>query len=192
MVTNFQKIFGGIMKRFQNRVILRLAVLALSLSSVMACGSNNTNTGAPGVTPPNATNSNAAETSNSNAPATTNANVTPGNAGQQPTQAGAKPDCGGCWVQIFDDKNFDATDDNHMICGPGKWPNLRNLPGAVKINWSDEIESLKIGPNATVIVWIGEQYTGMSQTFGPGTENANLKLIASLGDNISSIEIKCQ
>lgn len=180
------------MKKNHNRILLRLAVLGLSLSWVLACGSNATNTSAPGVTPANSANTTASETSNANAAAMPNANGNPGNTGQQPAQTATRPDCGGCWVQIFDDKNFDATDDNHIICGPGKWPNLRNLSGAAKINWGDEIESLKIGPTATVIVWIGEQYTGTSQTFGPGTENANLKQIANLGDNISSIEIKCQ
>ncbi len=172
------------MKKFHNWVGLRIVVLVLSASFVLACGSNATNTNAPTVTPANS--------ANTNAPATNIPDANTANANQQPTQAAAKPDCGTCWVHVFDDKNFKVTDDNHMICGPGKWPNLRNLAGAVKINWGDEIESLKVGPGATVIVWIGEQYTGMSQTFGPGTEHPNLKQIAGLGDQISSLEIKCQ
>ena len=177
-------------------VFSRMAVLLLCLSMALACRSSATNANEPTVTPPNqpataSSNANASEQAAMAANANiTNANVA--NANQQTAQAGARPDCGTCWVHIFDDKNFDATDDNHIICGPGKWPNLRNLPGAAKINWGDEIESLRVGPGATVIVWVGEQYTGASQTFGPGAANANLKLIPALSDNISSIEIRCQ
>jgi hypothetical protein len=177
------------MKRFHNWVGLRIVVLALSATFVVACGSNAINSNAPNSNTPGVT---PANSSNTNTPVTTTPDAGAANANQQPTQAAARPDCGTCWVQVFDDKNFKVTDDHHLICGPGKWPNLRNLPGAVKINWGDEIESLKVGPGATVIVWIGEQYTGMSQTFGPGTENPNLKQIPGLGDQISSLEIRCQ
>ncbi len=179
-------------------VFSRMAVLVFCVSMALACRSSATNANEPTVTPPNQpatdsanTNANANETAAMGANANI-ANANMANANQQAAQAGARPDCGNCWVHIFDDKNFDATDDNHLICGPGKWPNLRNLPGAAKINWGDEIESLRVGPGATVIVWVGEQYTGASQTFGPGAQNANLKLIPALSDNISSIEIRCQ
>lgn len=176
------------MKRFHNRQLLRMVVLALSFSLVVACRSNAPQSDEPTVTPPNSANTNTPTTT----PTTTTTDASNANVSQTPAQAGAKPDCGNCWVRVFDDKNFDATDDNHMICGPGKWPNLRNLPGAAKVNWGDEIESLKVGAGATVIVWVGEQFTGMSQTFGPGTEHPNLKQIVGLGDQISSLEIRCQ
>jgi hypothetical protein len=94
-------------------------------------------------------------------------------------------------VRIYDDKNFKETDEHHLLCGPGKWPHLRNLPGTAKVEWGDEIESLKVGPAATVIVWAGEGYTGASQTYGPRTEKANLKGTPNLSDAISSLEIRC-
>lgn len=176
------------MKGFHKRLHLRMAVMVLSVSMVLACSSHAPHPGEPTVTPANSANTNAPTTT----PIPTTPDAATANANQQPTQAATKPDCGNCWVQVFDDKNFDVTDDHHLICGPGKWTHLRNLQGAAKLNWGDEIESLKIGAGATVIVWVGEQFTGMSQTFGPGTEHPNLKQIVGLGDQISSLEIKCQ
>ena len=167
---------------------LRTVALALGIAAVAACGgSDATNTNAPGVTP---SNDPAASSSNTNAPAAPT--TTTANANQPAVPPGAA-NCGDCWVHLFDDKNYDATDDNHMICGPGKWANLRSLAGAVKPIWGDEVESLRVGPKATVIVWADENFTGMTQTFGPGSAVPSLKASTpGLSDNISSIEIRCQ
>ncbi len=169
-------------------LFLRIAVLALCVSTIMACGSDATNTNQPTVTPSNET---APSSSNANTQ-TTGTPTTTANS-NQPTAPVGTANCGDCWVHVFDDKNFDVTDDNHMICGPGKWANLRNLPGAVKVIWGDEIESLKVGPKATVIVWADENFAGMTQTYGPGSAVPSLKASTpGLSDNISSIEIRCQ
>lgn len=167
---------------------LQIAALALCISAIVACRSDAPNANQPTVTP---SNEQAAASSNANQQTASAPTATTANA-NQPAPVGTA-NCGDCWVHVFDDKDFDATDDNHMICGPGKWPNLRSLSGAVKINWGDEIESLRVGPRATVIVWSNENYTGISQTFNPGTAIPSLKITnRSLSDNISSIEIRCQ
>jgi hypothetical protein len=177
--------------RFNHVLYLRLVSLAIGLSLLSACTASAPTTNAPSTTPPNGatsgTNSNAAPSSNANV-----ANTNSQNPATSTSQSGGTADCGNCWVHIYDDKNFKATDDNHKICGPGAWPNLRNLAGAIKLNWSDEIESLRVGPGATVIVWTGEQFTGTSHTFNPGTEKITLKDMPGFSDNISSLEIKCQ
>jgi hypothetical protein len=166
-------------------LFLRIAALALGISTIVACGSDATNTNAPTVTPSNET----ASSSNANQQTASTPTTTTANANQPVGTA----NCGDCWVHVFDDKNFDTTDDNHMICGPGKWPNLRNLSGAAKISWGDEIESLRVGPKATVIVWGDENFTGITQTFAPGTAIPSLKASTpNLSDNTSSIEIRCQ
>lgn len=169
-------------------LFFRIAALALGISTIVACGSDATNTNQPTVTPANDT----ASSSNANlqtpsTPTTTTANT------NQPAAPVGTANCGDCWVHVFDDKNFDVTDDNHMICGPGKWASLRNLSGAVKVIWGDEIESLKTGPKATVIVWGDENFAGITQTYGPGSAIPSLKASTpGLSDNISSIEIRCQ
>jgi hypothetical protein len=167
-------------------VFIRLVAVGLSLSMLLACRADSTatnSTNSATVTPPNAVSPTASQT-NGNAPA--------GNANAPVAAATPSPGCGDCWVHIFDDKALDTTDDNHIICGPGKWATLSSLPGAVKLNWGDEIESFKVGPSATVIVWVGEQFTGITQTFGPGTQKVTLKGNPDLSDEVSSIEIRCQ
>ena len=96
----------------------------------------------------------------------------------------------GCWIHIWEDENYE--DDNDVIYGPGKWNNMRNLPGANKGDWGDEIDSLKIGPKATVTVWEDENFGDNSQTYGPNTEKTNLRGNPDMGDQIDSMEIKCQ
>lgn len=174
--------------KLQTLLFLRTIALAIGISAIAACGGADApNANAPTVTP---SNDPAATSSNTNAPAAPT--TTTANANQPPTTAGTT-NCPDCYVHVFDDKNYDATDDNHMICGPGKWASLRNLAGAVKPIWSDEIESLRVGPKATVIVWADENFTGMSQTYGPGSAIPSLKASTpGLSDNISSIEIRCQ
>jgi hypothetical protein len=104
--------------------------------------------------------------------------------------ARVKPIDNPCFVHVWEDENFQ--DDNDVIFGPGKWNNMRHLPGANKEDWGDEIDSLKVGPTATVTVWEDEDFKDNSLTFGPGTEKTNLRGDPDMGDQIDSMEIKCQ
>ena len=113
----------------QTLLFLRTLALAIGISAIAGCGApDTTNANQPTVTPPNQP---AADSANANAPAAGTPTTTTANA-NQPAGAAPPANCPDCWVHVFDDKGFDVTDDNHMICGPGKWPNLRNLAGAVK------------------------------------------------------------
>ena len=173
----------------QSLTFFRVASLALGISAIVACRASAPTTNTTSVTPPNQPSSSA---SNANAQATSAPGASTANANQPAVAAAGTANCGDCWVHVFDDKNFDPTDDNHMICGPGKWANLRNLTGAVKPNWGDEIESLRVGPAATVLVWGAENYTGTALTLNPGSAIPSLKATnPTLSDNISSIEIRC-
>lgn len=173
---------------FNRRILIPLAALVVIAAAILASGSHATDTTHPTVTPANDQTATSPETV---AVATAPQEPSAATVNPPPAQP-AKPGCDACWVQIFDDKGFDVTDDNHMICGPGKYPNLRHLNGAAKINWGDEIESLKVGPGAVVTVWTGEQFTGASHTFSPGTEKMTLKDLPGFSDGISSMEIKHQ
>lgn len=105
---------------------------------------------------------------------------TPDAVQQAKTPAADKP----CYVQLFDDDNF--TDDNDIIYGPGKFTNLRNLPGASETDWGGEADSLKVGPAATVKVYASKNFKGKSRTFNPGTE------VPNLDDEFESMEITCR
>lgn len=117
-------------------------------------------------------------------PATPSATSTPA-----PTVSDRRAD-NRCYVQIFEDENYQDSSD--VIYGPGRWSNMRGLPGANKGDWGDQIDSLKVGPAATVTVWEDENFSDNSQTYDPGTEKTNLRGDPDMGDQIDSIEIKCQ
>jgi hypothetical protein len=94
-----------------------------------------------------------------------------------------------CSVQIWEDENFE--DDNDLIVGPLESRDMKNIPGANKDDWGDEIDSLKVGSKATVTVWQDEDFKDTSATYGPGTEKTNLRGNPNFGDDIDSMKITC-
>ena len=180
------------MMNFNRRILVPFVALVVIGTFILVRGSHSSDTIAPTITPAitpanePAASPDEAVAADTAAPAPAASEVTP-----QPAPP-AGPGSNSCWVHFFDDKGFDTTDDSHIIYGPGRWPNLRNLNGSIKYNWGDEIESLKVGPGAVITVWTGEQFTGRSITFQAGTEKISLKDLPGFSDNISSLEIKRQ
>ncbi|WP_156338822.1 hypothetical protein [Chondromyces crocatus] len=107
----------------------------------------------------------------------------------QATPPTTPPECRSCWVQIWEDKNF--KDDTVLLCGPGRWSHLRALPGEHE-DWHDEIESLMVGSDATVIVWGDENFQGPSAEYHAGAKRADLHGRPDLDEDIESIEIRCR
>ena len=92
-----------------------------------------------------------------------------------------------CWIEVFDDDDFDEDDPHVKIQGPAEYPNLKDVYGR---NWSNDIESVIVGSNATVHAWINKDYTGPEITFTPGQRVPKLsKLKAS--NSIQSMKIIC-
>ncbi len=96
----------------------------------------------------------------------------------------------GCWVKVFEDYHFSKEDNSDVIEGPGRWPTMVHLPGAAYTDWSDEIDSLIVGPNARVTVWEDRYYGGDQRVFESGDEEHNLDN-RDFGDAIDSILIEC-
>ncbi len=74
----------------------------------------------------------------------------------------------GCWVEIYEDEHFSRADSWDVIHGPGRWSDLRRLPGAYKRDWGDRIDSLVVGPHARVILWKDRDFEDDFRMFGPG------------------------
>ena len=92
-----------------------------------------------------------------------------------------------CWIEIFDDDDFDEDDPHVKVQGPAEYPNLKDVYGR---NWSNDIESVIVGSSATVHAWINKDYTGPEITFTPGQRVPKLsKLKAS--NSIQSMKITC-
>jgi hypothetical protein len=92
-----------------------------------------------------------------------------------------------CYVEIFDDDDFDDDDPHVKIQGPAEYASLKDLYGR---NWSNDIESVIVGSNATVHAWMNKDFTGPEITFTPGQRVPKLsKLKAS--NSIQSLKITC-
>lgn len=84
-----------------------------------------------------------------------------------------------CAVHLFDGDNFDASDDNDIIRGPGDFATLKNLPGATT-DWAAEADSLKVGSGATVQIWSQENFQGDSKTYQPGSQDGSVMEFRSM------------
>ncbi|MBN2080915.1 hypothetical protein JW859_01785 [bacterium] len=92
----------------------------------------------------------------------------------------------GCWVEIYEDDWYEDCWDR--ISGPGNFYNMRNLPGADKGDWGDEVDSLIVGPHAKVAVYEDEDFSDKKAVFGPNSQIPVLDRYG-LGDEIDSMKI---
>jgi len=53
-----------------------------------------------------------------------------------------------CWIEVFDDTKYDADDPHVKVQGPKEYASLKNLNGK---NWNDDIQSVIVGSDATVL-----------------------------------------
>src|SRR5262245_66456381 len=52
-----------------------------------------------------------------------------------------------CWIEIFEDDNFDQDDPHVKLMGDHEYASMTNVFGR---DWNDDIESVIVGPNANV------------------------------------------
>lgn len=97
---------------------------------------------------------------------------------------GDTADGDGCWVHLFEDDDFQEDDDHFRLAEPGRYSDLGNLPGATD-DWTDEAESIRVGPDATVTIWSDTDFEGEWIELGPGSEQADLD------DEPESLELLC-
>lgn len=88
----------------------------------------------------------------------------------------------GCYIHLYDGNDFKDTD--FKLTKPGSYRDLANLPGASQ-DWTDEADSAKVGPAATVTIYEDTGFTGQSMTLKPGSDHA------SLDPEPSSLKLRC-
>lgn len=92
-----------------------------------------------------------------------------------------------CWIEIFDDDEYDEDDPHVKIQGPAEYASLKDVYGR---NWSKDIESVIVGTNATVRAWQNKDFTGPEITFAPGQRVPKLSKL-KMANNIESMKITC-
>jgi hypothetical protein len=92
-----------------------------------------------------------------------------------------------CWVEIYEDDNFDQDDPHVILEGPQEFATLKNLGGR---DWTDDIESIIVGPGATVKAYSKRDFQGTEVTFTPNQRVAKLSKL-NMSNEIESLRVTC-
>lgn len=92
-----------------------------------------------------------------------------------------------CWVEIFEDDNYDRDDPRLQVQGPAEFASLKDLKGR---NWNDDIESVIVGPGATVKAYKNKDFKGTEVAF---TSNQRIPDLGKLdmANEIESMKVMC-
>jgi len=92
-----------------------------------------------------------------------------------------------CWIEIFEDDNYDADDPHVKIQGPKEYATLKNLEGK---DWANDIESVIVGSNTIVHAYEDKDFKGTEITFASGQRVPNLGKL-DMANDIESMKISC-
>jgi hypothetical protein len=92
-----------------------------------------------------------------------------------------------CWIEIFEDDNYDADDPHVKLQGPKEFATMKNLQGK---DWANDIESVIVGSNASVHAYEDKDFKGTEITFAPGQRVPNLGKL-DMANDIESMKISC-
>src|SRR4030095_3914365 len=92
-----------------------------------------------------------------------------------------------CYIEIFDDDEFDEGDPHVKVQGPAEYATLKDVYGR---DWNNDIESVIVGSNATVHAWMNKDFTGPEITFTPGQRVPKLSKL-KMSNTIESMKITC-
>jgi hypothetical protein len=101
---------------------------------------------------------------------------------------GMQPNPNGCYVFVYELANWRG--ERVVLNGPGKWPSLERLRRDDDKSWRKRIRSIEVGSGATATLFTEANYRGVSQLFGPGSDQARFNSSMSVG--IESIAISCR
>ena len=92
-----------------------------------------------------------------------------------------------CFIEIFEDDNYDAGDPHVVLQGPKEYATLKNLAGK---DWANDIESVIVGSNATVRAFEDKDFKGTELALLPGQRVPNLGKL-DMANDIESLKITC-
>ncbi len=92
-----------------------------------------------------------------------------------------------CYIEVFDDDNFDMDDAHYKIQGPKEFASLKDLGGK---NWNNDIESVIVGSNARVKAYSEKDFKGTELAFAPGQRVPKLGKL-DMSNDIESMKVAC-
>ncbi|GKS57044.1 hypothetical protein YTPLAS18_05710 [Nitrospira sp.] len=92
-----------------------------------------------------------------------------------------------CWIEIFEDDEYDADDPHVKITGPAEFATMENVKGK---DWSNDIESVIVGSNANVLAYSDRDFKGTEIAFVPNQRVKDLSDL-NMNNDIESMKIRC-
>jgi hypothetical protein len=92
-----------------------------------------------------------------------------------------------CWIEVFDDTMYDVDDPHVKVEGPKEYASLKNLNGK---DWNNDIQSIIVGSNATVLAYTEKDFKGTEIAFASGQRIPDLSKL-DMSNDIESIKITC-
>ena len=93
-----------------------------------------------------------------------------------------------CWIEVFDDTKYDDKDPHLTLQGPKEYATLKDLQGK---DWNNDIESVIVGPGATVRAYKERDFKGPEIVFASGQRIPKLSEL-DMGNEIESMKIACE
>lgn len=93
-----------------------------------------------------------------------------------------------CWIEVFDDTEYDAKDPHVKFQGPKEYATLNNLDGK---DWNNDIESVIVGSGATVRAYGERDFQGQELVLTSGQRVPHLAKL-NMANEIESLKISCE
>ena len=93
----------------------------------------------------------------------------------------------GCWAEIYEDDDFDQSDPHIVLKGPFEAASLKDLAGR---NWNNDIESIVMGPRATMYAYKDKDFKDTEIVFAPNQRVKDLSEV-KMSNDIESLRLKC-
>lgn len=93
---------------------------------------------------------------------------------------------GGCWARIYDGENYMG--DTLTLAGP---ISLADMSGPFGLDWDDRVNSIEIGPKATLTVYDNEGFRDQVGQFKNGQKVPDISKKLGLFDEFASVRMTC-
>jgi hypothetical protein len=94
---------------------------------------------------------------------------------------------GGCWARVYSGTNYSG--DTLTLTGP---LSLADMTGPYGLNWDDKVDSIELGPKASLTVFDNEQFKDQVAQFKPGQKVPNITKALGFFDEFASIRLNCR
>lgn len=92
----------------------------------------------------------------------------------------------GCWARIHSAPNYGG--DTLTLTGP---VSLADMSGPYGLNWDDKVDSLEMGPKATLTVFDNEGFRDQVGVFKPGQKVPDITKRLGFFDEFASVRLTC-